>query len=567
MKKVQLAAAAMLLALGMNAQQFILEYGKAVQERSSDLFKAGNGYVVAGNQTSGSTRDLILLKVDENGVALAPPFFSRQFRLFNAMNNAMRINNTQTVELPGGNILVAGSFTDPQAGVKGNGVYLATFSPSGAVLSASMLDLPFPEQGTPIVRALEISSRGTEAYVCGTTDLFFSTGDRRDFVFAVNLFSNTLIWSNFYDNPSSLNEEVADMMFSPFGDELIMVGNMTVSGTEEIYFRAVDPNTGNVLTQRSIRRANQPIRVSAITSNSDLLNPQFLICGNQQTTSTRRDVFVASVNTDFSLVNFTQVIPYSNGSSYQGDDIQVVNPGTSQAEIIVSTDIAGGLLGANDIGLLRLTMAGVPISEYTYGKSVSGETPIEMVLDNDGFAILGTTTQSVQPVNNTNVQMYLVKVSLQGIGICNYRQAQTVSSAFAPVNSLRSAITSPGLFIFQATLVNQAAVSQVENCILGRYAGNADSDNESITTEATIYPNPLSASSPLLNLNLHAPVDQQIEIRITDMLGREVLNQKIIIAGGQSIHQIQLPSSISSGVYNLSILGESISEQHRFTVE
>ncbi|MGL5889082.1 MAG: hypothetical protein ACRC3B_04320, partial [Bacteroidia bacterium] len=377
MNKLQLMAATMLLSIGLNAQQFVNEYGNAIQDRASDISKTASGYIVAGNQNSGSaaSRDLILIKMDENGLASSSPFFSNQYRLFNITNTAVRINNTQTVELPGGNILVAGSFIVPPPNTTGNGVYVAIFGPTGNVLSSSILSFPFPEQGTPVVKAMELSASGNVAFVCGTTGTLFTTGDRRDFAFALDIASNTLTWSVFYDNPASTNEEVVDMMLSPFSNLLIMVGNMTVSGAEEMYFRSVNPANGFVFRQSSLRRfGQQALRVAALTSNGNSSDPRILVCGNQQTTSTRRDVFVMSLDTTFSAVDIANVIPYSNGSSYQGNDILVLNPGSSQAEIIVSTDITSGLLGGNDVGILRLSIALVPINELTHGKPVTGET-------------------------------------------------------------------------------------------------------------------------------------------------------------------------------------------------
>jgi hypothetical protein len=51
------------------------------------------------------------------------------------------------------------------------------------------------------------------------------------------------------------------------------------------------------------------------------------------------------------------------------------------------------------------------------------------------------------------------------------------------------------------------------------------------------------------------------------MLGREVLNQQISIAEGESVQQVQLPSGLSAGVYNMSISGNGVSENHRFILE
>ncbi|MGL5889649.1 MAG: T9SS type A sorting domain-containing protein, partial [Bacteroidia bacterium] len=103
--------------------------------------------------------------------------------------------------------------------------------------------------------------------------------------------------------------------------------------------------------------------------------------------------------------------------------------------------------------------------------------------------------------------------------------------------------------------------------VIGGSNARIASQEETSEINAVVYPNPVSLSNPILNLNLNSVTDQQIEIRITDMLGREVLNQKTIITEGQSLQTLQLPADIRAGVYLIMLNGEGIYETHRFVVE
>ncbi|MGL5891188.1 MAG: T9SS type A sorting domain-containing protein, partial [Bacteroidia bacterium] len=135
------------------------------------------------------------------------------------------------------------------------------------------------------------------------------------------------------------------------------------------------------------------------------------------------------------------------------------------------------------------------------------------------------------------------------------------------VYDLRSAVLSTGFVIGSGTLVIQVPVSQFGICSADRLAAPAQSTNDDINLSMVISPNPVSLNSPVLQLKMNSPAEQQIEIRITDMLGREVLNQKVVITQGESVQQIQLPSGISAGVYTMSISGNGVNENHRFVME
>ncbi|MGL4596878.1 MAG: T9SS type A sorting domain-containing protein [Bacteroidia bacterium] len=568
MKKLKTAVAVMLLSLGLNAQQFVYEYGNASRDQATDLAKISTGYLLAGNQSTGiGAGELILIRIGEDGFPPNASFFSRQYQLLSSNSIQARVNNTQVAGLPGGEILAVGSFTQNA----GNGVFVARLSSSGTVISTSTF---FTVEGTgsPSVRALQISFNGSTAFVCGTTDDPNIAGARIDFAFSFDLASSTLNWSLFYDNEGSTNEELVDMIRSNFADELIMVGNMTTSSGEEIYFRKISPADGLIIAaqQRSVRSSNPnlPIRVAAIASNGNEEDQRFLICGHQQTTNARRDVMVMAISTDFTTVDFTRIIPFSTNTSFEGNDIFVAVGQNSQVEIIVSTQINVGAVGGRDMGVLRLSLLGVPINHATFGSVIADETPVEMVLDNDGFGVLGSTTRSSQGAStNTNAQLFLVKTNLQGLSECNSPQTALTSSALNTINIIRSAAVSGGLVISSGSLSANLPVAQLNVCTVDRLPAPSNPEETPLTSSIAVSPNPVSSFSDQLTVNLNLLQPDKISYRILDVQGREVYTMNQTLPEGSSQVILALPQDLPTGIYIINIVGEFVNHTERVIIE
>ncbi|MCQ2280598.1 MAG: C10 family peptidase [Bacteroidales bacterium] len=79
----------------------------------------------------------------------------------------------------------------------------------------------------------------------------------------------------------------------------------------------------------------------------------------------------------------------------------------------------------------------------------------------------------------------------------------------------------------------------------------------------SIYPNPVSS---MLNVDLTADFDGQINFRIMDMTGRTISVENLANCGGDVHHTINV-SNLSKGMYMLSIEGQNVKSVRKFIVE
>ncbi|MGL5890141.1 MAG: T9SS type A sorting domain-containing protein, partial [Bacteroidia bacterium] len=206
--------------------------------------------------------------------------------------------------------------------------------------------------------------------------------------------------------------------------------------------------------------------------------------------------------------------------------------------------------------------------QFTYGKPNTNESNVEIAGHTDGLGVYGNTSSGTV---TGNLEGYVTKAYYNGFTACNSSLITTTRVAPAlTVAGTTHAI--PGtlamvmpVFTLGGSVLTYNICSAVT--VIGGSNARIAQQDEASEVNAAVFPNPVSLSNPILNLNLNSASDQQIEIRITDMLGREVLNQKTIITEGQSLQTLQLPADIRAGVYLIMLNGEGIHETHRFIVE
>lgn len=80
-----------------------------------------------------------------------------------------------------------------------------------------------------------------------------------------------------------------------------------------------------------------------------------------------------------------------------------------------------------------------------------------------------------------------------------------------------------------------------------------------------IYPNPVSKDGKI-NIQMNTSVDEVVLISVYDNMGKKVNELDTKVIKGINTIQLNLPNSIKSGTYIISILGESSKTQHRLIV-
>ncbi|MGL5890285.1 MAG: T9SS type A sorting domain-containing protein, partial [Bacteroidia bacterium] len=262
---------------------------------------------------------------------------------------------------------------------------------------------------------------------------------------------------------------------------------------------------------------------------------------------------------------------HANSSANYGSDI-IERLGTDgRYRYYVSATDDNGLFGFNDMIVYLVEDAtGNATAHYTYGK-ISDTEQSDEISSFSGTPADGITVYGNVQSNTDFGNEYFVKAYFNGVTSCNQLTSIPSTSVY-PIARITRTLTRTGTFsavITQASILNNFVTTPLcyDNTVFNGSNARIAQQEETAEVNTVIYPNPVSFSSLILNLNLNSVTNQQIEIRVTDMLGREVLNQQINITEGKSVQQIQLPSGLSAGVYNMSINRNNIIENHRFILE
>ncbi len=571
----------LLLALGFagiaNGQYFTKEYGTTATDRLTDgtaAVQGPAGHIMTGTSTFSGAIDLVLIRTDAQGLTPVVPFFRNTYRLQTPSGAVLSSTPVKVIQMPGGQIFVAGSYSGTAA--TDRGVYTATFDAGGNVLNIK--GWKTINTATTTITAVSACRAATAAdptvFVTGTVDLtpYNSTLGAGVFVISLNGNTNALNWSLTYAFSGLNGETAADIIDSPYSSEVVVAGNYNNANDRGAFLLRLNRVNGMPIAAPNIfnyAASNESVSAIALNPNSSIPNAGYILCGSTNQGSNLNRMWVFKVNTTCNAVLANRFISYSiSTSSLSGADIITRLNTSSQYEFYASGSASSGQLGQNDMVVVKLNYTLGLLGEYSYGTVGTSETNEEISAQPDGLGIYGNIRISQLAANG---DMYVVKSYFNGFTQCNYEINPTVSSApvltttTTPVQDVKD-LSFPSLILTQnsnVTIFNYCNAAAVPGGSNARFA----EQDETAEVNSALFPNPVSLSNPVLNLSLKVAEEQQIEIRITDMLGREVLNQQISITEGQSVQQIQLPSGLSAGVYNLSIIGNNVSENHRFVIE
>jgi Secretion system C-terminal sorting domain len=580
MKKLLLISMAVFSLSNLEAQYFTKEYGSAsVTDRIADgtaSISGPAGHIMAGQTFLAQFNDLMLIRTDFTGTVGGAPFFQNRYILQTSGGGRLTSIPAKVIQMPSGNIFVAGTYQNAVPTFVARGIYTAIFDPSGAVLSVRGWQATATSVSaiTAISACRAATAADPTVYITGNMDLTpYGAGLGNGF-FAISVDGNTnvLNWTNAYNLPLISNESVVDIIASPYAAQVMMIGNFrTTAGDGASFMLVAASATGVSAAVNVYNYTGTNESVSAIALNSTAVTG-FVICGTTNNSSAVNRVWVFKTTTNGAGITGNIFINTSNGSSATGSDVIQRLNSASVFEFYVSANIATGTIGLNDMVVFKLTnaLAVVGGGQFTYGKPNTNESNVEIAAHTDGLGVYGNT--SLGTVTG-NLEGYVTKAYYNGFTACN--SSLITTTRVAPVLTVAGTTHAmPGTLAMVLpvfTLNGTVLTYNICNAVTVLGGSNARLANTTIETEATlqssVFPNPVSLSSPVLQLKMNAPAEQQIEIRITDMLGREVLNQQISIAEGESVQQIQLPSGLSAGVYNMSISGNGVSENHRFILE
>lgn len=150
-----------------------------------------------------------------------------------------------------------------------------------------------------------------------------------------------------------------------------------------------------------------------------------------------------------------------------------------------------------------------------------------------------------QIATEINVEKYVIEASNDGVYFTEKGSVKASGtnqyslvdlSVFNGINYYRiKAIEKSGAFIYS----NIVTINTNKNAVAG----------------CSIYPNPLRNST--LNISLNEPTANKYSVLVTDMAGKAVYTTSINHAGGISIYNLSLPTTLTKGMYVVKLLSDN----------
>ncbi|MGL5891450.1 MAG: T9SS type A sorting domain-containing protein, partial [Bacteroidia bacterium] len=500
----------------------------------------------------------------------------------------LNAQSVKVIHTSSGQINVVGNYYDANATI--SGVFVASFTQAGVpIVVAGFQVSSAPNSGIFAESACLSGAAGSNVvYVTGVSreaNIIPGNGGG-PFAFAVDMTSGTFLWSQLYDfghittASKRIPRDIIESPYTPaFVNEVVIVGtNYNGIGMSEGFLFRVDANTGIPITGTSeIYMATTDVEINSISRASGFGagSDGFVLGGN--IISSNNGTF------DYWLTKVDQTGNQLWSNSYEYSTGFEENMGTDVMERLNTFGVweyyftgnvfNSSISGSDDIVVLKIDDAsGAGLNEYTY-QGNGGERPVEIVAQNTaairGFVVFGNRA-NIATTNELMIRAYYNGVTP---GACPVTPAAPVTITPGIV---QQTVLLPN---FNSLVVSQLLIAQSTNltafapCTAVTVPGgsNARIANEETEVEQTpvvsIFPNPVSVNSSALQLKLVAPQTGEVQLRITDMLGREVITKTIIAAEGESIYPVELPKTLTAGLYSISITGAGVNEVQRFVVE
>jgi Secretion system C-terminal sorting domain len=579
-----------ILAFGaMNAQYYQNLNNTGSTDRIADgvnVTLGGQGHLIAGSTNALGGTNLLLTRTDVNGNIAGPNSFNQVYRLSTTNNLPLNAYPVKILQIPNGRICVVGNYGSAVSATP-SGIFTAVLNSGGAIISVVGWQTITPSissgiAATSACNALPVTSN--TVYICGYTDATTPNNGARALTLAINGSTNTLIWGRIYDfNPPIFSTAYKflpqDVVASPYQpallNEVFVVGDLyDDQGDNFVFSYRVNSANGNPVGTVNLYDSGKEdncVAVTIATGTSGGGNG-FVMAG-QNVAYGSRQPFAMKVDATGAVIRWANNYKYSGGGESVASDIIQRQTTSGRWTYYLSSTPDLGFFGGQDMVVTLLDDFGNGLTEWTYG-STDNEYSAELSSFSntlaDGFTVFGNRNYMFAFDAGDE---YFVKAYYNGVTACNVNKDSPLTQRYLVSQKFPTyfATGSFGSTSLALSMPQQAFMFQLCYAVTIASGSNARLANTTDETEAalqsSVFPNPVSLNSPVLQLKMNAPAEQQIEIRITDLLGREVLNQQLVVAEGETLQQVQLPSGLSAGVYNMSISGNSVSENHRFVIE
>lgn len=98
---------------------------------------------------------------------------------------------------------------------------------------------------------------------------------------------------------------------------------------------------------------------------------------------------------------------------------------------------------------------------------------------------------------------------------------------------------------------------------ISRY-GNVVAIRMENTGSFSVFPNPSNGS---FSINIIGEKEEDIHVRISDLSSREIYSESFTLQNEQEVHQVELPSMLSKGLYLVSVTGKSSGQLKKIVIQ
>lgn len=571
MKKFVLVAF-ILTSLGLNAQYFQHTYGHATTTTTgwsgANISYSGNlsspGYLISGR--SGN-----VVRTDADGnVPSSTPYFNNFYEFTAAGTIQTSLNDHVFESDVTGNLGVVGWLSHNSS------VYYLSLNPDGTAIAAYEYTPP-PTFVVTAIQSIEKSSTGTELYITGwATETSQNPAYNGSFILKIDIATGTLLWSNFYlltTNPPSVvsSDYITDIIESPFSNELIAIGNTelyTSPRTWENFLIRINPSTGAVLSSTATLFGNtgtsQPdiyLTSISVCNESVFYQPGFILAGTKNQGS-YQDVALIRVNQYIGVI-WSKFYDYGgnpNTSQVPYDIIERDAPGGY--EYYVGGYVSNGSIGGSDAYVLKVDVFGSAMAEFTFGDANYDETCRKLDLNNfppeQGLSIFGTRFDP----NTSNQEKYFVKSYFNGVTACDY-DLSTPSVSSGPTNKNYLVIST--FENFGTASMSASSYKGIDNQICYVFDKEPPGDNSRVAPpeekgdEAGVAPNPVTAGSNHVFVEVFTEGASDVDVAIYDVIGKQYYNGTFTLAKGNNKLQLDISKTyMAAGTYIVKLRGTEV---------
>lgn len=611
MKQINLLLLLLITAASAQAQYFESLYG-SISTPTTDILFDGHitsiggqfGHLLIGADTNNNTI-FNIFRTDSSGYTGTGPSFFQNRYVMSTLPSSLTYQPTKNLH--------SLEYAD-KSGYAVTGIYTASGTPCIFYQKIGPTGLPvggavgykswFGASSIKLCKTIESSSSPGNLYLMGTYSQFSNNKDGAIFIIKIDAVG-TIIWAHLYAStklyPQTGSTPIPyDITESPVANsighfDVVIVGaiNDSVSPTaftQNAFVLKVDNTTGNITTPVLTYGAhtsispygNVPHIFTCIkpTSNPfvDPAGGGYVIGGYAH-----RAKAGGGINYDYWCVAIDHlgVVKWSNlfdsgDQGEQGVDIVCRSLGTYEYYL------AGNNTTFHNMTALKLNNTGNMIAHYQYGMPRYGflwpsawDKCVRMDIwegSNPGISLFGCSEALNPPMfgsPSSEYDFFLAKSDFNGFS-CVPDEVTTYQNP-GP-GALEDIDFNDGISPFFS--LNLYCIFLDENL---RYTpqicdpdGKPAKENSIVvnaSSSAIVYPNPVAGSDREIKIDLNSQRDETACVTISNMVGQVLIKSSLVVKKGNNTLPIDISSlHFSSGVYNMTIQGQSFAKTAKFNV-